>query len=179
MRRAFHIFSTSLCNEQPFKYHAHHISIAGDRWLHRRILAMFFFTNKLTNHSSCLVAVNSHILVINHAILLDRTWIINFFVFDARAQWRISNFSPALFSQISSASHFATILELFLVDMPSKPSKTYSSVQDVLNDVSDSEFEVLSDWEYGEISSEEFWHDAWRCWRNKVQDFVYFVLNHF
>ena len=39
--------------------------------------------------------------------------------------------------------------------MPPKPSKTYSSVQDVLNDVLDSDFEVLSGSEYGEISSEE------------------------
>ena len=39
--------------------------------------------------------------------------------------------------------------------MPPKPSKTYSSVQDVLSDVLDSEFEDLSDSEYREISSEE------------------------
>ena len=39
--------------------------------------------------------------------------------------------------------------------MPPKPSKTYSSVQDVLNGVLDSDFEVLSGSEYAEISSEE------------------------
>ena len=44
---------------------------------------------------------------------------------------------------------------VFVLDMPPKPFKTYSSVQDVLNDVLNSEFEVLSDSEYGEISSEE------------------------
>ena len=64
---------------------------------------------------------------------------------------------------------------VFVLDMPPKPSKMYSSVQDVLNDILDSEFEVLS--EYGEISSEEeyndqrrIWLEAWRYWccRRKV-----------
>ena len=47
-----------------------------------------------------------------------------------------------------------------MLDMPPKPSKMYSSVQDVLNDILDSEFEVLS--EYGEISSEEEYNDQRR-----------------
>ena len=68
--------------------------------------------------------------------------------------------------------------------MPPKPSKTYSSVQDVLNDVLDSDFEVLSGSEYGEISSEEEGlinegFDPKLDDINATRYFVYFVLNNF
>ena len=68
--------------------------------------------------------------------------------------------------------------------MPPKPSKTYSSVQDVLNDVLDSDFEVLSGSEYAEISSEEEGlinegFDPKLDDINATRYFVYFVLNNF
>ena len=68
--------------------------------------------------------------------------------------------------------------------MPPKPSKTYSSVQDVLNEVLDSEFEVLSDSEYGEISSEEEGlinegFDPTLDAVDATRYFIYFVLNNF
>ena len=69
--------------------------------------------------------------------------------------------------------------------MPPKSSKTYSSVQHVLNDVLDSEFEVSSDSEYGEISSEEegFLNEGFDPTLDDLhvdatRYFVYFVFNH-
>ena len=72
-----------------------------------------------------------------------------------------------------------------MLDMPPKPSKMYCSVQDVLNDVLDSEFEVLSNSEYREISSEEEDNDQRRISLDDIDAVdatrysVHVVLNNF
>lgn len=84
--------------------------------------------------------------------VLNRSGVINFFMFHKRAGCRHFKFLTLCKSLVFG---FLCAFDLFPLNMPPKRLKTYSDVEDVLNDVLDSEFEVSSNSEYGEISSEE------------------------